>query len=93
MKSTIEYLRSYLFGALIYLPDVLTFLVVLLVVETAAICPGLVERVAEDSLVEVDFIREVLILANCSLFLDSCKMIIYRIDQYRGEGKWRRLKF
>ena len=69
-------MRNYLFGALPKLPDVFTFLVVLLVVDTAAICPGLVERGTEDSLVEVDFIREVLILADCSLLLDSCKMII-----------------
>lgn len=42
-------------------------------VETAAICAGLVERAIEDSLVEVDFIKEALILADRSLFLDSCK--------------------
>lgn len=46
---------------------------VLLVVETAAICAGLVERATEDSLVEVDFIKEALTLADRSLFLDSCK--------------------
>lgn len=60
------------FDSEIHLPDVFTFLVVLLVVETAAICAGLVERGTEDSLVEVDFIKEALILADRSLFLDSC---------------------